>query len=115
MTLAVDSNFIRRAVEACLRPWLAPGTAYRQVFASLERRAAFESREQSLFGGYFDGHLGLLPKRFNVEQRFWDSAADLTRWRATELAARGAAAVPTLAQAAVRPSWGALSTSSGRT
>lgn len=69
--------------------------------ARLEERAALESREQSLFGGFFARHFALLPKRFNVEQRFWDSSAELARWRALELQTHGVRAVPSLEQATV--------------
>ena len=52
------------------RYWLHNATQ-----AALEARGELESREQSLLGGFFAGHLALLPKRFNVEMRFWDAVS----------------------------------------
>ena len=59
---------------------------------ALEQRALWESREQSLFGGFFAGHFAMLPKRFNVEMRFWDAAHD--RWRQEQQQLHGLDAVP---------------------
>ena len=69
------------------RYWLHEATR-----AALESRASRESREQSLFGGFFAGHFAMLPKRFNVEMRFWDGAH--AKWREQQLAAHGVDAVP---------------------
>ncbi|KAL1518599.1 hypothetical protein AB1Y20_002887 [Prymnesium parvum] len=63
--------------------WLHPLTQ-----AALDARAERESREQTLFGEFFGAHLALLPKRYNVEQRFWDAAPDLAAWREAERKAR---------------------------
>ena len=60
--------------------------------AALEVRAGRESREQALFDGFFAGHMRMLPKRYNVEQRFWDKTHD--QWRAQLKASQGAEAVP---------------------
>lgn len=76
------------------RFWLHPATE-----RALEARAALESREQALFGGFFADSMGLLPKRYNVEQRFWDDAH--RAWRAAQLAKKGQESIPTLEQTAV--------------
>lgn len=47
---------------------------------------------QALFGGFFAGRFAMLPKRFNVEHRFWDHAHD--EWRAEQERAWGKDAVP---------------------
>ena len=51
-----------------------------------------ESREQALFGGFFAGHFAMLPKRFNVEMRFWDEAH--SQWRHEQQQSHGDDAVP---------------------
>ena len=38
----------------------------------------------------------MLPKRFNVEQRFWDTAPELVAWRESALRQGGASASPSL-------------------
>ena len=47
---------------------------------------------QALLDGFFGGHLALLPKRFNVEMRFWDGAH--AAWRDAQRMAHGEVAVP---------------------
>ena len=69
------------------RYWLHAAT-----HTAIEERANRESREQSLFDGFFSAHMAMLPKRYNVEMRFWDAAHEA--WRQEQLDAGGAEAVP---------------------
>ena len=76
------------------RYWLHAATE-----RAMAARATMESREQSLFNGFFRGHLRMLPKRYNAEHRMWDTAH--AAWLQEQNETVGPDAAPPLERAAV--------------